>query len=89
MKLITLISPTLNMAQLQLICQPQDAILLRQDAVYLCRRPDLQWPQVALYVLATDASARQLNVPDTITAITETQWLNLTITAEQNLLWQN
>lgn len=89
MKLITIISPAVNMTQLQLICQPQDAILLRQDAAYLCRQPNVAWPQVALYVLATDVSARQLSVPDTITAISETQWLNLTINAEQNFLWQN
>lgn len=88
MKLISLITPEVNLDSLSRICQHDDAILLRQDAVYLCLSPHLSWPVKQLYALQTDLTVRQLQQPDGITAVSAQQWVELCSKATQNILWQ-
>lgn len=88
MKLISVISPSVNLAELSLICQFEDIILLRQDAVYLCLRTDLSWPG-QLYALEVDMQARQISPQTAVTLISAERWLELSISAKQNMLWQN
>ena len=88
MKLISVISPSVNLSELSLICQPQDIILLRQDAVYLCLRTDLSWP-CQLYALDVDIQVRQITPLAAVTVISAQRWVELSISAEQNVLWQN
>jgi sulfur relay protein TusB/DsrH len=89
MKLISIITPNLDLKQLSLLCQPTDAILLRQDAVYLCLRHDICWPTTQLYALASDVAVRQLTVTDAMTTIEPARWVELSCQAEQLLLWPN
>lgn len=89
MKLITLIQPTLFLTDLAIICSPQDGILLRQDAVWLSIREDLDWPVQQVYVLQADVQLRQLTPAKPAQVITNEQWVALTIAAEQVLLWHN
>lgn len=88
MKLISLISTTLT-PELNLVCRPTDAILLRQDAVYLCLCNDITWPTNQLFVLEQDISVRQLTPTTIFTIIDNERWVDLCASAEQNLLWQN
>jgi sulfur relay protein TusB/DsrH len=88
MKLISVISPSVSLSELSLICQAQDIILLRQDAVYLCLRSDLNWP-AQLYALDVDIQVRQITPVTNVTVINARRWVELSISAEQNLLWQN
>lgn len=88
MKLISLISPTLT-PELNLVCQASDAILLRQDAVYLCLRNDITWPTNQLFVLEHDINVRQLKPTTPFTIIDNERWVDLCASAEQNVLWQN
>lgn len=88
MKLISVISPSVNLGELSLICQAQDIILLRQDAVYLCLRTDLSWP-CQLYALDVDIQVRQIKPLAAVTVISAQRWVELSISAEQNVLWQN
>jgi sulfur transfer complex TusBCD TusB component (DsrH family) len=89
MKLINIINPTVNIGDLAVICQADDAILLRQDAVYLCSRSDIIWPTTQVFALDSDIAIRQLTVQPGITALSAERWLQLTIDAQQVLLWQN
>lgn len=89
MKLFSIISPSADVAALHQICQAQDAILLRQDGVFLCLNPSISWPTAQLFALATDMAVRQIQLPSFITVIDDTQWVELCIAAEQNLLWNN
>lgn len=88
MKLISVISPSVNLSELSLICQAQDIILLRQDAVYLCLRSDLNWPALP-YALDVDLQLRKITPVAAITVINAQQWVELSISAKQNVLWQN
>lgn len=89
MKLINLVTTNVNFTELSTLCQPEDAILLRQDAVFLCLRHDITWPVQQLYLLEMDARVRQ--IPDTtgFTLINSARWVELTIAARVNLLWQS
>lgn len=89
MKLINIINPTVSIGDLAVICRADDAILLRQDAVYLCVRSDITWPTAQVYALDSDISLRQLTAQPGITALSAERWLQLTIDAQQVLLWQN
>lgn len=89
MKLITLTSTNIDIAELNLLCLTTDAILLRQDAVYLTKRPDLLWPTSELYALDIDLQARNITDLAGFTSITAAQWVELTITASTNILWQH
>lgn len=88
MKLISVISPSVNLSELSLICKAQDIILLRQDAVYLCLRTDISWP-CQLYALDVDIQVRQITPLAAVTVISARRWVELSISAEQNVLWQN
>ena len=89
MKLFSVISPSADLAELSLICQTQDAILLRQDAVFLCLKNNITWPTTQLYALATDVKVRQIQLPSNIKVIDDMKWVALCAAAEQNLLWTN
>ena len=89
MKLFSIISPSADIAALSPLCQAQDAILLRQDGVFLCLNPSISWPTAQLFALATDMAVRQIQLPSFITVIDDTQWVELCIAAEQNVLWNN
>ncbi|MGP9801099.1 DsrH/TusB family sulfur metabolism protein [Rheinheimera sp. NSM] len=89
MKLINIINPAVNISDLAVICQSDDAILLRQDAVYLCGRHDIIWPTAQVYALDSDIVIRQLTALPGITELSAEQWLQLSIDAAQVLLWQN
>uniref|UniRef100_A0A486XHJ6 Uncharacterized protein n=1 Tax=Rheinheimera sp. BAL341 TaxID=1708203 RepID=A0A486XHJ6_9GAMM len=89
MKLITLTNTNINISELSALCQPQDAILLRQDAVFLCLRHDICWPVKQLYVLDIDVQVRKVSVPDNFSMINPERWVALTIAAKVNLLWPN
>lgn len=88
MKLITLTSPAVNIAELALLCQPVDTLLLRQDAVYLARRNDIVWPCNTVLALDTDLSVRQLTPATAVRAISAAEWVKLTAAASQVLLWR-
>lgn len=62
-----------------------DAILLRQDAVYLLRQ-QRQWPTSQLYVLDKDLLARGVTLRDGFLALTDEQWVALTLTADKVIL---
>jgi sulfur relay protein TusB/DsrH len=88
MKLFSIISPSANLDALSQLCQSEDALLLRQDAVYLCLNNALIWPSTTqLYALATDVDVRQIQLPSTVTIIDDAQWVALCIAAKQNILW--
>jgi sulfur relay protein TusB/DsrH len=88
MKLITLTSPAVNITDLALLCQPGDTLLLRQDAVYLARRSDIAWPCDTIVALTTDLDVRQI-IPDTaIRGISTAEWVELTASAKQVILWR-
>ncbi|MBU2114265.1 MAG: DsrH/TusB family sulfur relay protein [Gammaproteobacteria bacterium] len=89
MKLITLIQPTLSLPDLTAICQPEDGILLRQDAVWLSVRQDISWPVQHVYALQSDLLLRGLPEQQHIKIIDDATWVALTIQAQQVLLWQN
>ena len=89
MKLINLIAPNINFSELRAWCQPEDAILLRQDAVMLCLNSTITWPAGKVYVLQMDAQVRQLSVPSGFELISAERWVALAIAAKVNLLWQS
>lgn len=89
MKLFSIISPSTDIKALSQLCQSSDAILLRQDGVFLCLNHNISWPTTQLYVLATDIAVRQISLPSYFTVIDNTQWVALCASAEQNLLWNN
>lgn len=89
MKLINLIAPNINFNELRALCQPEDAILLRQDAVLLCLNNTITWPTTKLYVLQMDAQVRQLTVPSGFELICAERWVALAIAAKVSLLWQS
>ncbi|MDX1677847.1 DsrH/TusB family sulfur metabolism protein [Arsukibacterium sp.] len=88
MKLINLINPTINFAELAMLCQQTDTLLLRQDAVYLAARSDIKWPSATVLALDTDLSVRQLLPHSAIGIVSAVQWVELTATASQVLLWR-
>lgn len=89
MKLFSLISPLQNWQSLNQLCQSDDAILLRQDAVYMCLRHDINWPSSKLYILDSDLTVRQLSAPPAFSVINAAQWVALCAAATQNLLWHS
>lgn len=87
MKLISLIHPLGDFDELAALCTAEDALLLRQDAVYLCLRPDIKWPVRLCYALDIDVQSRNITVPDSVQLINAAQWVELVVQAEVNLLW--
>ena len=88
MKLITLINADVNFAELALLCDKADRLLLRQDAVYLARRSDIAWPCQNIFELSSDLNVRQLTPITGISAISDSEWVELTATAAQVMLWR-
>lgn len=86
MKLINLINPSANLAEIAQLCAADDLLLLRQDAVYLAYQPNLTFP-VPILALLSDVTWRQLCLPTHIRAISDAEWVKLSAQAEQNLLW--
>ncbi len=81
MVLFQVISPTANLA----LVSAQDAILLRQDGVYLALTPE-SLPACQLYISAQDAADRQINVAAGITSVDDQQWVALCLTADTVML---
>ncbi|SNY42431.1 sulfur relay protein TusB/DsrH [Arsukibacterium tuosuense] len=88
MKLINLTSPAFNFAELALLCEQADVLLLRQDAVYLAGRNDIHWPCNNILALKSDLEVRQLTPIAGISAISDAEWVELTATASQVMLWR-
>lgn len=88
MKFINLINTDVDLDSLARYCQPEDAILLRQDAVYLCLRPELCWPVKRVFALQTDLAVRQLTASSGVQTVNARQWVELSAKATQNILWQ-
>lgn len=70
-----------------LLADSNDRLLLRQDAVYLLLT-NQQWPCPVL-VLQTDLQRRGLTCPANVTAIDDTQWVELVIAASQVISCQS
>lgn len=87
MKLINVISSSPDLQSLERITSSADAILLRQDAVYLASRSDVVWPACRLYVLSSDLIVRKLTASSAFTVISDTEWVELTCQAQQSMLW--
>ncbi len=64
----------------------EDALLFRQDGVYQLLR-EHTWPTAQRYVLAQDLIDRQLQAPAGVQVIDDTEWVRLTLTATQVVLW--
>ena len=88
MKLITLIHPDVDFAALTLICSSSDTLLLRQDAVYLARRNDIEWPSQHVTVLSSDLAIRQITAVESLSIIDDTEWVKLAAKAAQVILWR-
>ncbi|KKO50584.1 hypothetical protein VT06_01000 [Arsukibacterium sp. MJ3] len=88
MKLITLISPAIILPELAEICQLDDIILLRQDAVYLAQQSDINWPCRKVVALHSDVNLRHVSATAGITIIDDDNWVQLVATASQVLLWR-
>jgi sulfur relay protein TusB/DsrH len=62
-----------------------DIVLFRQDAVYLLCT-DTNWPTTKLFALQQDLRDRNLQCPDSVTLINDTEWVELCLTAQQVVL---
>jgi sulfur relay protein TusB/DsrH len=69
---------------LSLVTQ-HDALLFRQDGVYLLLT-DHPWPTTNLFALQQDIEDRQLQYPDSVQLLNDTQWVDLCLKAQQVLL---
>tara|TARA_R110002126_G_scaffold38993_14_gene116032 strand:- start:1157 stop:1423 length:267 start_codon:yes stop_codon:yes gene_type:complete len=88
MKLITLITAEVCIAELATVCSANDTILLRQDAVYLARRTDIDWPCQQVMALGSDVTVRQIAPVKGIAIINDAQWVQFAATASQVVLWR-
>lgn len=59
-----------------------DAVLLKRDACWLLNHPTA-WPTSSLYVLEHDVKALQIPVPTHFVAISDSQWVDLTLNYQQ------
>lgn len=64
--------------------QANDAILLKGDACYLVLQ-QRQWPTTNVFVLATDVQSRGLVLTTDIVALSDQQWVSLTLTYQRVL----
>lgn len=71
--------------QLLHLIKPEDALLFRQDGVYQLLT-EQQWPTTKLYVLQQDLTDRQLPCPPSVQLLSDAQWVELTLKAQQVLL---
>ncbi|CAM5198676.1 DsrH/TusB family sulfur metabolism protein [Alishewanella longhuensis] len=86
MKLISLITPGANLDELASLASSNDVLLLRQDAVYLALQATLPFPGRIL-ALDSDVSWRNITLPAAIHAISDAEWVTLSVAATQCLLW--
>ncbi len=63
----------------------EDAVLLRQDAVYLLKQ-QRSWPTDKLYVLEQDLLTRGVQLSQGFQLIKDQQWVELALTAQQVIL---
>ena len=87
MKLFNLITPSANIAELAALASAEDALLLRQDAVFLAHQAALPFPG-KIVALETDVLWRQVTLPHYIEPISASQWVHLSASAAQSLLWR-
>jgi len=62
-----------------------DALLFRQDGVYQLLL-EQTWPTTQLYALAQDVQDRQLSCPASVRLISDIEWVELCLQAQQVLL---
>jgi sulfur relay protein TusB/DsrH len=67
------------------LVQANDKVLLRQDAVYLMTSDRLRSLPCPVYCLALDAAVRGIIISEPFTALSDSQWLDLVLQAEQQL----
>lgn len=70
---------------LQSLITSADALLFRQDGVYLLLTKT-QWPTSNLYALQQDVSDRNLQCPASVKLISDSKWVELCVTAKQVVL---
>ncbi|WP_423186669.1 DsrH/TusB family sulfur metabolism protein [Alishewanella sp. d11] len=87
MKLFNLINPSANIAELAALASSEDLLLLRQDAVFLAYQADLPFPG-KIVALETDVQWRQITLPPYIEPISASQWVRLSASAAQSILWR-
>ncbi|MAD75834.1 MAG: hypothetical protein CML20_13795 [Rheinheimera sp.] len=88
MKLISLINPDATLAELAPLCDNDDTLLLRQDAVYLARRTDIRWPCQNISALKSDLEVRSITPAPGISIIDDARWVELAASAAQVVLWR-
>lgn len=62
-----------------------DALLFRQDGVYLLLTSQ-QWPTTKLYALQQDVADRNVPCPDSVQLLSDPEWVALCLTAQQVVL---
>lgn len=62
-----------------------DALLFRQDGVYLLQTQEI-WPTQHLYALQQDVIDRQLLCPASVQLLSDDEWVRLCIEAQQVVL---
>lgn len=62
-----------------------DALLFRQDGVYQLLTTQL-WPTTKLYALQQDINDRQLPRPDSVQLLSDAEWVELCLKAQQVVL---
>jgi sulfur relay protein TusB/DsrH len=62
-----------------------DVLLFRQDACYLLLT-NTSWPTTQLYALEQDMADRQVPCPASVTLLSDSQWVELCLKAQQVLL---
>lgn len=87
MKLFNLITPSANIAELAALASAEDVLLLRQDAVFLAHQTALSFPG-KIVALETDVQWRQITLPPDIEPISASQWVRLSASAAQSILWR-
>jgi sulfur relay protein TusB/DsrH len=81
MVLFQVINPSASLS----LVSPDDAVLLRQDGVYLALQPE-SLPACRLYISAQDAADRQISSPTGITVLDDQQWVALSLAAATVML---
>lgn len=76
---------TTTSPRLMSLVNAEDMLLFRQDGVYLLLS-EQQWPTVQLFALQQDINDRQLHCPQAVQLLSDSQWLELCLKAEQVLL---
>lgn len=67
------------------VISTDDVLLFRQDGCYLLLT-DTSWPTTQLYALKQDMGDRQLRCPASVTLLSDSQWVELCLQAQQVIL---